>query len=125
LANYGLSETRMINTCAVYMITNIANDKKYIGGSVNIERRWFDHTNTLSKNCHENKFLQEDWVIYGKSNFQFQILEVCDRSNVDHLREREEFWINKLKTSNEELYNQCEFPTLKGTVGQARIPLRL
>ena len=67
--------------CGVYKITNLANNKIYIGSSKTILRRWRNHIRELNDNKHKNLFLQEDWNKYGKENFVFEILEECFESN--------------------------------------------
>ena len=59
------------------MIKNKINNKIYVGGSTDVQRRLKTHINDLNK--------------YGKNNFEFSVLEECDNSL---LAEREEYWIN-------------------------------
>lgn len=66
-----------LKRCGVYKITNIVNNKMYIGSSKNILQRWKNHIRELESNSHNNMFLQEDWNEYGKDNFLFEILEEC------------------------------------------------
>lgn len=60
----------------------------------------------LHKQKHHNHKLQEDFNNYGVSDFVFYALEVCNVKNTRELRNREAYWINKLKEQYE-LYN-CE-----------------
>lgn len=64
--------------CGVYKITNIINNKIYIGSSKSILQRWKNHIRELELNIHGNMFLQSDWKQYGKENFIFEVLEECD-----------------------------------------------
>ena len=64
-------------TCGVYSITNLQNNKRYIGSSKNIESRWADHRRRLRKNTHHSIHLQRAWNEYGEQNFCFEILEEC------------------------------------------------
>ncbi len=50
----------------------------YVGTSINIEKRWREHKNSLRRNCHHNKYLQNSWNKYKESNFEFHILEEVD-----------------------------------------------
>lgn len=65
----------------VYIITNTANGKRYIGSSVDIHRRWITHVRDLRKGLHGNQVLQRAWVKYGESSFEFTILLVCTKDD--------------------------------------------
>lgn len=76
--------------CGVYGIQNRANQKLYIGSSVNLNRRKERHKSMLrSKKHNGSDFCKEFWE--RPDDFEFvTIEEVSDRT---HLREREQFWI--------------------------------
>jgi len=42
----------------IYVITNIVNDKQYVGQAVNKDKRWRDHKIMLNAGKHQNKHLQ-------------------------------------------------------------------
>lgn len=75
----------------IYKISNLQNGKVYIGQSVNISARWSSHKWALKNGKHDNSHLQYAWNKYGPSNFEFSVLEECDKSQ---LNERETFWKN-------------------------------
>ena len=77
----------------VYQIVNQINGKRYIGSSVDIEKRFGVHKSRLCRNVHSNKHLQNSWNKYGKSNFIFEIVFLCDR---DKTIENEQTFIDKL-----------------------------
>lgn len=88
----------------VYIIRNIINDKVYIGVSIDIHRRWKEHVRDLKNKRHRNKHLERAWHYYGKDNFEFRILEECDRSL---FAEREIFWISHYHANDSRYgYNQ-------------------
>jgi len=62
----------------VYKITNIINNKCYIGSSKTIKKRWYEHKRQLRKNQHHSKALQRAFNKYGENNFVFEILELCE-----------------------------------------------
>jgi group I intron endonuclease len=62
----------------IYKITNIKNDKCYIGESMNIERRLEEHKELLKNNSHHSYTLQHDYNIYGESAFTYDVLEEFD-----------------------------------------------
>lgn len=58
----------------VYTITNIINDKKYIGSTYNPDQRWKTHQYELRCGTHHNIYLQRAVNKYGLDNFRFDIL---------------------------------------------------
>ena len=80
--------------CGIYCIENIANNRKYIGLSRDIRRRWNEHRSDLRNNNHVNVYLQNAWNKYKQDNFEFIILEECD---LDVLDEREKYYIKLYK----------------------------
>lgn len=86
---------RSDNTVGIYCITNMVNQKKYIGQSVDIERRWHDHVVELKGNRHHSSHLQNSWNYYGQDAFFFSIVEECPE---DKLTSREMFWMDRFNT---------------------------
>lgn len=68
----------------IYSITNIINRKRYIGQSINIEKRWSDHKCALRNNRHPNTYLQNAWNKYGESSFCFEVLTECSIDELDN-----------------------------------------
>ena len=79
------------NVCGVYKITNLVNNKIYIGSSSNLEQRLWCHRANLRHNKHHNPHLQNSWNKYGEDNFDYCILEVCDEK---YQYEREQYYID-------------------------------
>ena len=104
----GDSEDQKIKT-GIYCITNNINQKKYIGQSVNIYRRWGQHKsdcfNSVSHNYHLYRAIRK----YGLNNFSFEILEICEKEELD---EKEIYYINLYDT-----YNNGYNSTLGGDKG--------
>lgn len=82
-------------TIGIYCIENLANNKKYIGKSLNLDKRLTQHKSHLKRNLHANKHLQNAWNIYGYSTFRFFILEECER---ELLSEKEVYYIKLFET---------------------------
>ena len=73
---------------AIYRILNVANDHFYIGSSVNIRRRRWEHWDSLKKGNHHCEALQAAWGEFGADAFEFEILEeVADGSQLLHVEE--------------------------------------
>lgn len=83
--------------CGIYKITNILDNKCYIGQSVNVQERFKQHckcglgidasaTNKLYNAMQKDKI----W------NFTFEVLEECPK---ELLNEKERFWINMFQSN--------------------------
>jgi group I intron endonuclease len=82
-----------VNLSGVYAIVNRSEDRRYIGSSVDIPRRWCEHRTRLQRGLHTNKILQAAWDKYGAVSFDWVILEpVADRNE---MIEREQYWIDR------------------------------
>ena len=81
----------------IYMYENKVNGKKYIGQSININRRRREHLKNPSPSSKFDNYL----VALGEENFNFSVLEEC---TTDLLDEREQYWI-KYYNSIEQGYN--------------------
>lgn len=90
----------------IYKITNIKNNKIYIGSAAFYDKRVGDHVSNLRKNKHHNIHLQRAWNEDGENSFEFSILE----KNIDRdlLREREQHYIDLYKPFIHFIgYNMC------------------
>jgi group I intron endonuclease len=64
----------------IYRITNMANDKFYIGSAESFERRRWQHVYALKRGEHKNPHLQAAWNKYGEEMFVFEVLETVANS---------------------------------------------
>ena len=81
----------------VYKITNLLNEKIYIGQTKQpIERRFLQHSKA-------NYPLGQAMRECGLENFTIEIIERCENQN--ELNEREKFWIKVLKSKSPNGYN--------------------
>lgn len=89
----------MINeNIGIYQIRNIINGKVYIGSSINISKRIWEHRNTLKKNIHHNEHLQKAWNKYGEENFKFETIEIV--FNCNNLLKREQDYLDFIQPFN-------------------------
>ena len=91
----------MKTNTGIYKIINIENKKVYVGSSVNLKSRKYEHYRNLKNNKHCNTYLQRAYNKYGKDNFKWEVLEYVeyneDKSMLKkNLLEREQHWINFL-----------------------------
>lgn len=83
----------------IYQILNLVTGKFYVGKSVNIPKRWYNHQSQLRRNVSKTPYLQAAWNKYGEENFEFIIIELC---SVNELVEREQYWMDYLRAYDRE-----------------------
>ena len=69
--------------CGIYKITNLINNKCYIGQSVDCKHRLTIHKCDLIGNKHPNKHLQKSYNKYGKNNFRFDVMFLCSPQDLE------------------------------------------
>ena len=103
----------MDKVSGIYVITNLINNKQYVGLSKDCHKRWADHYNksyTSNRKDDLEKALYKAMKKYGRDNFSFQIIEECSE---DKLAEREIYWIEQLN-SYEKGYNETRGGDISG-----------
>lgn len=78
----------------VYKITNLINNKVYVGSSINIQRRIKEHLKALVNNSHYNCKLQGTYNKYGLNNLKFEVIVNCTR---EYNVKMEQWYIDVLK----------------------------
>jgi len=86
----------------IYSIFCIANNKYYVGQTINIETRIKAHINKLKANNHHSPYLQHTFNAHGIGSFIFDVLEYCDISELD---EKEQVYISKYNSLNPNGFN--------------------
>ena len=83
----------------IYKITNIENQKCYIGQAVSLADRWKQHIKrgVGAETPTRNKLYPAMYEL-GPENFTFEVLEECEKTKLD---EREDYW--------QEFYQAKEF----------------
>ena len=78
----------------IYKTTNLINNKIYIGKNKGNDN-WY---------LGSGKLLLYAIKKYGKENFKKEIIEIC--TSLEHMKEREIYWIEKLKARDRKIgYN--------------------
>lgn len=75
----------------IYKIVNKIDGKIYVGQSIHLEKRKNEHFKELINNKHQNQHLQYAFNKYGINNFDFIVIEYCDKNVLD---DREIYYIN-------------------------------
>jgi membrane-associated HD superfamily phosphohydrolase len=78
----------------IYKITNITNEKVYVGRTVNFKKRWIEH---IKRGCNIDRIsgkIYDAMFSEGIENFSFEIVEVCSK---EEQAEKEKYWINFYK----------------------------
>ena len=94
-------------TCGIYQIVNTLNGKRYVGSSVDIEKRWQKHQQDLRKGSHHAQHLQHSWNKSGGDKFIIRVIFECER---EELIENEQAELDKG-------YDYNSSPTAGNTLG--------
>lgn len=94
----------MSKITGIYCFTNLINNKKYIGQSIDIQERISQHKyrykvkNDSGYRCAFHSALRK----YGWENFSFSVVEECA---IEELDNKERYWIQKYNTMSPCGYN--------------------
>ena len=90
----------------IYKISNLYNNKVYIGKSIDIPRRFSEHRSSYEWSRTPNKPLYKAFKKYGVESFSFEVIEKCTK---EQLNDREKYWIKYYDSTNPEKgYNITE-----------------
>lgn len=84
----------------IYKITNLINNKSYIGSAVNLKLRLQNHYYELNKGTHSNKYLLRSFNKYGEDNFNVEIIEIFEKIDYKLLLKLEKEYIIYFDTLN-------------------------
>ena len=88
--------------CGIYKITCSADERCYVGQSIDIVARWGKHKRTLRQGKHRSIFMQRAWDKHGEDTFAIEVLEEVDPPTLllndlkTLLTEREQVWMDRL-----------------------------
>ena len=75
----------------VYAVLCVPTDQRYVGSTINLNKRWFNHRDELNRGVSNHRKLQEAWREQGPQAFAWQVLEYVEP---DRLVEREQYWMD-------------------------------
>lgn len=78
-------------TSGIYEIRNKVTGHRYIGSSIDVRNRKYQHWLRLRRGTHHSTYLQRAWDKWGEDAFEFQTIE--EVPDVTKLVEREQYWI--------------------------------
>ena len=101
----------------IYKITSKTSGKVYVGQSINIKKRFYEH---LYQAFHREELgytsiLHQAMRKYGAEDFYLEVLEECSAEELDN---REKYWIEELNCMSPNGYN-----ILSGGQGKRAAPL--
>lgn len=86
----------------IYKITNIKNNKIYIGQSTNPNKRFKNHMNK-NYNGGTSHTINNDVNKYGDDSFVLSVIDEC--KNKEEADKKEDYWIEYYKNNGYEMYN--------------------
>ena len=89
----------------IYKITNIQNDKVYIGQTIRpVKQRFHRHINDALNNVLDTHFARAIRK-YGKDSFKIEIIDTAQTQ--DELNQKEQYWIKQYDSVNKG-YNETD-----------------
>lgn len=100
----------------IYIIRSLADKRVYIGGTVQLKKRYNNHFQDLRNKRHINYNLQRFVDEHGAEQLQFELIELCKKPEI---LIREQYWIDFYKAKGE-LFNVS--PTAGSSLGMKHRP---
>ena len=101
IARSGIPLKDIVEFFGIYKFTCLQNNRSYVGQSNGVLGRISSHVRHLESGAHSNRELQEDYDLYGASEFIVEFLE-----QTDDYANREAYYIALVVMENEDLaYN--------------------
>lgn len=104
-----------MNNYCIYSITNILNNKVYIGKtSADPSRRWKDHIRSSLNKDSKKQYIHRAILKYGIDNFKFSIIKYFTLEKDAYLAEKEH--IKLYNSFGKNGYNETEGGTFSGNI---------
>lgn len=73
-----IKQAKVYKSPGIYKIQNRVTGDFYIGSSVDVYKRMYQHQTLLRNDRHHSPHLQHAWNKYGQDNFEYVVLEYVD-----------------------------------------------
>ncbi len=70
----------MTKICGIYLITHIATGRKYVGQSIDIHKRWREHSRSKSGGILAHAISKYGWI-----SFSAEIVQICSPDDLDNM----------------------------------------
>ena len=108
-----------LENIGVYKITNIDNNKIYIGSTLDsFKNRWYTHIQKLRHGSHPNNHLQNAFIKYGENCFIFSIEELLNGYSDGYIISREQYYLDLYKSYDREIGYNIEKDVTKREVSE-------
>lgn len=91
-----IKQAKVYRTPGIYKIRNMVTDDFYIGSSMNVYKRMYQHQTLLRNNKHHSPYLQHSWNKYGIDKFEYIILEYINTEDSNYLYSIEQQYLDEL-----------------------------
>ncbi len=91
---------KLSDVIGIYVFENIKEKKAYIGQSIDVERRIYEHYHSFRYKNDFHTTLREH-----PEYFIHSIIEKCSKEELD---DKEVYWMNRYESEGWELYNTCK-----------------
>lgn len=119
----------------IYKIVNTKTGKIYIGSSVNMRKRLYEHFRLLRHGKHHCSYLQSSFNKHGEGCFDIEIIEIVNVDGMEIserdtvLLAREQFWLDKTRCYESNIgYNSSSkadkvsmSPETRAKIGKGRL----
>lgn len=109
----------------IYKIVNKIDNTFYVGSSINIYKRWYDHKWLLNKSKHHCEYLQNAWNKYGSNNFVFIVEKELLDASLSILIAEEQEVLDYCVMNEIKIYNTNKKAVLTSEEARKKISLKL